>query len=143
MNSNYHHPGDYSPRYHDHGYHGHGYHGHGYHGHWQHGHHPDYIGHSPHPGYGMPPGGTAVYPPTVPAELAEPQTPFFNLTNPRFIKGALVGAAAAYVLTNETVQQMAIKAAVKSWMAVQGGLEEVKERFRDVEAELHAADIRE
>lgn len=57
----------------------------------------------------------------------------------RFVKGALIGAVAAYLLTNEKVQQTAIKAAVKSWSMLQGGVEEMKERFRDAEAELHAS----
>jgi hypothetical protein len=35
--------------------------------------------------------------------------------------------------------QAAITAAVKAWTLVQGGLEEVKERFQDAEAELRAA----
>lgn len=65
--------------------------------------------------------------------------PTSHLTNPRFLKGALFGALAAYLLSNETVQQNAIKAAVRTWSLVQGGVEEMKERFRDAEAELHAA----
>ncbi len=63
-----------------------------------------------------------------------------GLTTDRFLKGLLVGAAAAYILTNESVQRTAIKGAVKAWTTVQGGLEEVKERFQDAEAELHAAE---
>lgn len=65
------------------------------------------------------------------------------LTNSRFIKGALVGGLAAYLLTNENIQQSAIKGAVKVWSLLQGGLEEMKERFRDAEAELHAAQAQE
>jgi hypothetical protein len=65
------------------------------------------------------------------------------LSNPRFVKGARVGALAAYLLTNEQVQQSAIKAAVKSWSMLQGGVEEMKERFRDAEAELHASHLNE
>lgn len=61
----------------------------------------------------------------------------------RFIKGALVGAAVAYILTNEKVQRGAIKGAVKAWSLVQGGVEEMKEKFRDAEAELHAAQMQE
>lgn len=68
-------------------------------------------------------------------------TPFFNITNPGFIKGAAIGAVVAYLLTNETVQHNAIKASVKSWSLLQGGIEEIKERFRDAEAELHTADM--
>lgn len=64
---------------------------------------------------------------------------FFNIRNPRFIKGALIGAAAIYLLSNERAQQGAIKTAVKAWSLVQGGVEEMKERFRDAEAEMHSA----
>ncbi|MBB1127378.1 hypothetical protein [Thiospirillum jenense] len=54
----------------------------------------------------------------------------------RFIKGALIGAAATYLLTNEQVQRTAIKGIVQAWSFVQGSVEEMKERFGDAEAEL-------
>jgi hypothetical protein len=66
--------------------------------------------------------------------------PFFNLGDDRFLKGLLIGAAAAYLLTNESVQRTAIKGAVKLWGGLQGGVEEIKERFHDAEAELQASD---
>lgn len=61
-----------------------------------------------------------------------------SLFNERFLKGLLIGAAAAYILTNENVQRTAIKGAVKAWSLLQGGVEELKERFRDAEAEIRA-----
>lgn len=61
-----------------------------------------------------------------------------SLFNDRFLKGLLIGAAAAYLLTNETVQRTAIKGAVKAWSLLQGGVEELKERFHDAEAEIRA-----
>lgn len=61
-----------------------------------------------------------------------------SLFNDRFLKGLLIGAAAAYLLTNETVQRTAIKGAVKAWSLMQGGVEELKERFHDAEAEIRA-----
>lgn len=64
----------------------------------------------------------------------------FGLTNERFLKGLLVGAAAAYLLTNDSVQRNAIKAVVKVWSVLQGGVEEIKERFHDAEAELRASE---
>jgi len=64
-----------------------------------------------------------------------------GFTNDRFLKGLLIGAAATYLITNESVQRTVIKGAVKAWTLVQGGLEEVKERFHDAEAELHAAEV--
>ncbi len=59
----------------------------------------------------------------------------------RFIKGMLIGGAAAYLLTNEQVQRTAIKGLVQAWSLFQSGVEEVKERFGDAEAEVrHARD---
>ena len=99
----------------------------------------------PAPTVHPPPGFSAGYPypahyPALPPAIPAPAAQGSFLTNPRFIKGALIGAAAAYLLTNETVQQTTIKTAVKAWSLLQGGVEEMKERFRDAEAELHAAD---
>lgn len=68
------------------------------------------------------------------------QTPFLNFSNERFLKGLLIGAAAAYLLTNESVQRSAIKGVVKAWSMLQGGVEEIKERFHDAEAEIRAAE---
>ncbi len=76
-----------------------------------------------------------------PYYAAQPTSPFFNFTNDRFLKGLLIGAAATYLLTNEHVQRVAIKGAVKAWSMVQGGVEELKERFQDAEAELRAAEV--
>ena len=59
------------------------------------------------------------------------------LPRDRFLKGLLIGAAATYLLTNEQVQRTAIKGVVQAWSLLQGGLEEVKERFGDAQAELH------
>lgn len=61
-----------------------------------------------------------------------------SLFNDRFLKGVLIGAAAAYVLTNEKIQHAAIKSVVKAWTLMQGGVEELKERFQDAEAEVRA-----
>lgn len=61
---------------------------------------------------------------------------FFNFKDERFLKGAIVGAAATFLLTNDSVQKSAIKSLVKVWSLFQGGVEEVKERFRDAEAEI-------
>src|SRR6056297_12282 len=94
----------------------------------------------PSPGYypcgyypqGMPP--TAARPPSVGSAGAGGP-----LSNTRFFKGAFVGALAAYLLSHPEVQEAAVRGAVKTWSLVQGGVEEMKDRFRDAEAELHAA----
>jgi hypothetical protein len=97
----------------------------------------------PYPGYPQPVaayGAPVAYQQGIAVPLQTANSPS-SLTNPRFIKGALVGAVVAYLLTNESVQQGAIKVAVKAWSLVQGGVEEMKERFRDAEAELHATQM--
>lgn len=99
----------------------------------QQGHYPVYP--NSHP-YGTPP-----YAPSMPAAGAAPVTPASSMMGSSFVKGALIGAAAAYLLSNEQVQQSAIKTAVKSWAMLQGGIEEMKERFLDAEAELHASQM--
>jgi hypothetical protein len=76
-------------------------------------------------------GGYAMHP----AYYAQQSASVFN---DRFVKGLLIGAAAAYLLTNETVQRTAIKGVVKVWSLLQGGVEELTERFHDAEAEIRA-----
>lgn len=61
-----------------------------------------------------------------------------GLGGQRFWTGALIGAAAAFLLTNESVQRATIKTAVKAWSLMEGGFEELKERFRDAQAEIKA-----
>ncbi|MBB4305429.1 uncharacterized membrane protein YebE (DUF533 family) [Rhodobium orientis] len=93
------------------------------------------VGYAAYPqapqGYGYPQGtGYGAMPPQ--------QSTMFSPSTERFIKGALIGAAAAYVLTNPKVQHAVIKGSVRAWDFLQGGIEEVKERFRDAEAEVQA-----
>lgn len=90
------------------------------------------------PAHAPAPTAAAVAPQALNARAA-PAQPFFNMGNDRFMRGLLIGAAAAYLLTNEDVQRTVIKSAVKVWSSVQGGIEEAKERFRDAEAEIQAA----
>jgi hypothetical protein len=80
----------------------------------------------------------AYAPPPAPAAQGSGAAGFFNFGNARFVTGILVGAAATFLLTNETVQRAAIRTVVRGWMAMQGGFEEVKERFRDAAAEIQA-----
>lgn len=75
------------------------------------------------------------YPPMYAAYMPQQNTSLFN---DRFLKGLLIGGAAAYLLSNETVQRTAIRGAVRAWSLLQGGVEELKERFHDAEAELRA-----
>ena len=49
------------------------------------------------------------------------------------------GAAAAYLLTNEKAQRAIMRAGVLAWAKLQGGVEELKERLHDAEAEVAAS----
>ena len=104
-------------------------------------------GYAPPPGYGPAhgfdhhagPGAAAGYGPGF--AQAAPQAssaPWIDFRDERFVKGLLVGAAATFLLTNEGVQKGAIRSMVRLWSLMQGGVEEMKERFRDADAELQA-----
>lgn len=54
------------------------------------------------------------------------------------VKGLLVGAGAAYLLTNETAQRAIMRTAVQVWAVLQNSVEELKERLHDAEAEVVA-----
>lgn len=56
----------------------------------------------------------------------------------KFLRGLLIGGAAAYILTNEHVQKAIIKAGLKVYGALAGGVEEFKEKIMDVKAEMEA-----
>jgi len=76
--------------------------------------------------------------------------PYINDTNPtntnllgtfdtnQFLIGALVGAVGAYLLTNENAQKTIFKTVAKGGAMFSAGLEEMKERFEDAQAELEA-----
>lgn len=55
-----------------------------------------------------------------------------------FVLGALVGAAGAYLLTNEKAQKNMFKAFAKGGEMLNAGVEEMKERFEDAKAEMEA-----
>lgn len=71
-----------------------------------------------------------------PAQQAGGLSSWYNIGHPDYLKGLLLGAGAALVLTNPTVQKALIGGAVRVWAAVQGGVEEIKEQIEDVKAEL-------
>ncbi len=86
--------------------------------------------------------------------IGDMQNPYYNTNNQipnnqsssllgsfdtaNFIKGALIGAVGAYLLTNEKAQKTIFKGAVKATDMFQAGMEEMKERFEDAKAELEA-----
>jgi hypothetical protein len=56
----------------------------------------------------------------------------------QFLLGAAIGAAAAYILSDEELRGKLIKSGVKLYSGLVGGLEEVKEQVADIQAELQA-----
>ena len=55
-----------------------------------------------------------------------------------FIKGALIGAAATYLLTNKNAQESILKAFGKGSELFSAGIEELKERYEDAKAQMQA-----
>ena len=55
-----------------------------------------------------------------------------------FVKGALIGAAVTYLLTNKNAQEKAFQAFGKGSELFQAGIEELKERYEDVKAQMQA-----
>lgn len=95
------------------------------------------------PGMGMNAGMNmgAGAPPQVPAQsFYESMLSMqgISLQNPVFVKGLLLGAGATLLFTNDSVQRSLIGSLVRVWSTLQGGVEELKERFRDAEAEAAA-----
>lgn len=56
----------------------------------------------------------------------------------QFLLGALIGAAAAWVLSDEELRGKIVKSAMKLYSGVAGGFEEMKEQMADIRAEVEA-----
>lgn len=61
---------------------------------------------------------------------------WFNFREPNYVKGFVVGAGVAVLLTNPAVKKAIVKGVVKLWGGLQSGVEELKEQIRDVQAEV-------
>ncbi|MFT3960577.1 hypothetical protein [Propionivibrio sp.] len=59
-------------------------------------------------------------------------------TTEQFVIGALLGAAAAYVLADEELRGKIMKSAMKLYTGLAGGVEEFKEQMADLKAEIEA-----
>jgi hypothetical protein len=84
-----------------------------------------------------------VYQQTVPVQAVAPVAPTtsilgLDVQDSTFWKGALLGAAVAMLVTNETVQKGVVKSVSKLTAAAQSGVEEMKEKFEDAKAEAIA-----
>lgn len=63
------------------------------------------------------------------------QNGFFNGD---FVKGALIGAAVTYLLTNKNAQEGIFKAFGKGSELFSAGIEELKERYEDAKAQMQS-----
>ena len=61
-----------------------------------------------------------------------------SFLNGDFIKGALIGAVATYILTNKNAQERIFKAFGKGSELFSAGIEELKERYEDAKAQMQA-----
>jgi len=62
-----------------------------------------------------------------------------TIFNGDFLKGALIGAALTYVLTNKNAQENIFKAFEKGKEFFSAGIEELKERIEDAKASMNAS----
>lgn len=69
---------------------------------------------------------------------ANPQAGQSGFNNGDFLKGALIGAAVTFLLTNKGAQGSIMKAASKGTELFQAGMEELKERYEDAQAAMKA-----
>jgi hypothetical protein len=76
--------------------------------------------------------------PSYPQVQAYPPSTFLglNFRDQQLWKGAILGAAVTLLLTSETMQKGIIRGVAKMYGAVQGGIQEIKEKFEDVQAEM-------
>lgn len=61
-----------------------------------------------------------------------------SFINGDFVRGALIGAAVTYLLTNKNAQETIFKAFGKGSELFQAGIEELKERYEDAKAQMQA-----
>ncbi len=70
--------------------------------------------------------------------LQTPITTQNGFLNADFVKGALLGAAVTYLLTNKNAQETIFKAFGKGSELFQAGIEELKERYEDAKAQMQS-----
>jgi len=63
---------------------------------------------------------------------------FDSFDTQKFLIGVAVGAVGIYLMTNEKAQKTLLKTAIKTSELLSAGIEEMKERYEDVKAELEA-----
>ncbi|CAM2916925.1 YtxH domain-containing protein [Helicobacter burdigaliensis] len=69
---------------------------------------------------------------------ATPNNSLLQNNQKDFLKGALIGAVATFILTNENAQKAIFKGFAKVSGLFEMGIEELKERYEDAKAEVQA-----
>lgn len=94
------------------------------------------------PAYGQSPYGPPPYGapgPGMDGGLLQGMAAFFpSRGTEQFVLGMMIGAAAAWVLTDEELRGKLVKAGMKLYAGVAGGFEEMKEQMADIRAEVDA-----
>ncbi|EIC30065.1 hypothetical protein [Methylomicrobium album] len=70
--------------------------------------------------------------------LRETSSLFSSQHTDQFLLGLLLGAGAAWVLSDEEIRGKLIKSVMKAYAGVAGGFEELKEQMADIRAEVAA-----
>ena len=73
-----------------------------------------------------------------PLQNTQQNAPKSTFTSGDFIKGALIGALATYLLTNKNAQETIMKTVGKGSELFSAGIEELKERYEDAKAQMQA-----
>lgn len=77
---------------------------------------------------GAPPGDQGI--------LARVKKLLPDTASEQFLVGLLIGAGAAYVLSDEQLRRQIIRYALQTYGDIMGGLEELKEQVADIQAEI-------
>ena len=82
-----------------------------------------------------------LYPAAQAYQAVPAQTTVFglNLQDQQFWKGALIGAGLTLLVTNDSVQRTVMKGVSSIFSAAKSGVEEMKEKFEDIQAERKQA----
>lgn len=90
---------------------------------------------SPAVGIHQPPDVRLPVPYQVPA--GNPTFLGLDFRHDQFWKGAILGAAVVFIVTNDTMQKALMTGMAKLWTTAQAGIEELKEKYQDVKAEMN------
>ena len=71
--------------------------------------------------------------------LARRMAPGMDERTGALVTGALIGAGAMVLMSNERLQRSALRASMQLWNRLQAGVEEFKERLSDARAEVETA----